>query len=171
LLFDCKDRSTLLNGEKMAKNDLLRSIRDALHLDDAAMIQIFSQAGRTVGQSTVSSLMKSEDEDDYIPCNDPVLGFFLDGLIIQNRGVQEGAPASAGKPVATLTNNAVLKKMRIALDLKEEDLLGIFQSAGLTVSTHELTGLFRKEGHKHYKGCNDKMLIDFLKGIALRTKR
>lgn len=152
----------------MARNDLLRSIRDALSLDDATMIQIFSHAGRTVGQSTVTSLLKTEDEDDYIPCNDPVMGFFLDGLIIHNRGCQEGAPAPAEKPVAVLTNNAILKKLRIALDLKEDDLVGIFQTAGVTVSKHELTALFRKQGHKHYKECSDKLLGDFLKGLALR---
>lgn len=154
----------------MARNDLLRSIRDALSLDDATMIQIFSQAGRTVGQSTITSLLKAEDEDDYIPCNDPVMGFFLDGLIIHNRGRQEGAPAPAEKPVATLTNNAILKKLRIALDLKEDDLVGMLQSAGITVSKHELTALFRKQGHKHYKECGDRLLRGFLTGLALRYR-
>jgi uncharacterized protein YehS (DUF1456 family) len=156
--------------EKMAKNDLLRSIRDALNIDDATMIQIFSHAGRTVGQSTITALLKTEDQDDYIPCSDPVLGFFLDGLNIHNRDRQEGKPVSAVKPVATLTNNAILKKLRIALDLKEDDLVEMLKLAGLMVSKHELTALFRKQGHKHYKECSDKFLRDFLKGLALRQR-
>ena len=154
----------------MAKNDVLCSIRDALNLDEAAMIQIFCQAGRTVGQSTITSMLKTEDQDDYIPCNDPIMGFFLDGLIIHKRGQQDGKPASAEKPVAVLTNNAILKKLRIALNLKEDDLVGILKLAGVTVSKHELTVLFRKQGHKHYKECSDKFLRDFLKGIAIRNK-
>jgi uncharacterized protein YehS (DUF1456 family) len=154
----------------MSNNFLLRSIRDSLNIDDATMIQIFKQAGREVGQSTISALLKTEEQDGYIPCSNPIMAFFLDGLIIHNRGQQEGKPAPSGKPVATLTNNAILKKLRIALDLKEDDLVGILKLAGITISIHELTALFRKQGHKHYKECSDQFLMDFLKGIALRTK-
>jgi len=154
----------------MVKNKLLCSIKDALNIDDAVMIQIFRHAGREVGQSTVAAFLKSEDEDGYIPCSDPVMGFFLDGLIIHNRGQQEGKPVPAENPVSALTNNVILKKLRIALDLKEDDLLGILKLAGITVTKHELTALFRKQGHKHYKECSDQFLNDFLKGITLRNK-
>jgi len=153
----------------MANNILLRSIRDALHLDDEIMIQIFKRSGREIGQSTLTALLKTEDQDGYIPCSDPIMVFFLDGLINHNRGQQEGAPAPAQKPAARLSNNAILKKLRIALDLKEDDLVGILQLAGISLSKHELTALFRKEGHKHYKECSDKMLKDFLKGLACRS--
>lgn len=151
----------------MARNEIFRTVRDALQISDATMIQIFRHAGREVGQSTICALLKTEDEDGYIPCSDPVLGFFLDGLIIHNRGQQEGKTATAEKPVAALTNNAILKKLRIALDLKEDDLTGLLQLAGVTVTKNELTALFRKQGHKHYKVCSDQLLMDFLKGVAL----
>jgi len=153
----------------MARNDILRTVRDALNIDDATMMQIFRQAGREVGQSTIIALLKTEDQDGYIPCSDPVLGFFLDGMIIHNRGQQEGKSAPAEKPVTVLTNNAILKKLRIALDLKEDDLAGILQLAGITLTKHELTALFRKQGHKHYKECSDQFLGDFLRGVALRN--
>lgn len=154
----------------MANNDILRSIRDALNLDDATMIQIFREAGREVGQSAITAFLKTEDQDDYIPCSNPIMGFFLDGLIIHYRGQQEGRPASAEKPAAELTNNAILKKLRIALDLKEDDLIGIFKLTGITIAKHEMTALFRKQGHKHYKECNDQFLSAFLKGLAIREK-
>jgi len=154
----------------VANNNILRSIRDALNIDEATMMQIFRQAGREVGPSTIAAFLKTENEDDYIPCSDPIFGFFLDGLIIHNRGQQEGKMVSEEKPVAVLTNNAVLKKLRIALDLKEDDLIGILKLAGITLSKHELTAMFRKHGHKHYKDCSDKFLMDFLKGLAIRIK-
>ncbi len=154
----------------MANNDILRSIRDALELDDVTMIRIFREAGREVGQSAISAFLKREDEDDYIPCTNPVMGFFLDGLIIHNRGKQEGSPAPAAKPMAELTNNAILKKLRIALDLKEDDMVGILKLAGITISKHEITALFRKQGHKHYKACSDQLLQGFITGVALRHK-
>lgn len=152
----------------MANNDVLRSIRDALNIDDATMIEIFKRAGREIGQSTISALLKTEDQDDFIPCSDPIMGFFLEGLIIHKRGQREGAPVPSEKSPTALTNNAILKKLRIALDLKEDDLVGIFKLAGISMSKHELTALFRKQGHKHYKECNDQTLKDFLKGLTLR---
>jgi uncharacterized protein YehS (DUF1456 family) len=154
----------------MANNDLLRSIRDALYLDDTTMITIFREAGREVGPSAIAAFLKKEDEDDYIPCSNPIMGFFLDGLIIHNRGKQEGQPAPAEKPLAELSNNAILKKLRIALDLKEDDLVEIFKLAGIVITKHELTALFRKQGHKHYKECNDQLLRSFIEGLALRHK-
>jgi len=153
-----------------ANNDVLRSIRDALNIDDATMIQIFMLAGREVRQSTITALMKTEDEDGYIPCSDPVMGFFLGGLIIHNRGLKEDKPSPAEKPETALTNNVILKKLRIALDLKEDDLMRILSLKGITISKHELTAFFRKQGHKHYKECNDRFLRDFLEGLALRYK-
>lgn len=151
-----------------ANNDILRSIRDALKIDDAGMIEIFGKAGREVRQSTIDALLKTEDQDGFIPCSDPILGFFLDGLIIHARGRQEGSAVPAETPVTELTNNAILKKLRIALDLKEADLIGILNLAGVSLPKHELTALFRKQGHKHYKECGDRFLGDFLKGLALR---
>jgi len=153
----------------MANNELLRSIRDALALDTVTMIQIFRAAGREVGASAIDAFLKREDEDDYIPCSNPIMGFFLDGLIIHKRGHKEGSPAPA-QPLAELGNNTILKKLRIALDLKEEDLIGIFGLAGTVMTKHELTALFRKPGHKHYKECTDQLLRGFIKGVALRPK-
>jgi len=97
------------------------------------------------------------------------MGFFLDGLIIHCRGRQEGAPVLAATPLAELSNNAILKKLRIALDLKEDDLTGIFKLAGISVAKHELTALFRKPGNRHYKECPDQLLAGFIKGVGLRT--
>ena len=154
----------------MANNDILRSIRDALGLDAVTMIRIFKEAGREVGLSAIDAFLKTEDEDGYIPCSNPIMGFFLDGLIIHNRGKQAGSPVPAEKPLAELGNNAILKKLRIALDLKEDDLLGIFRLAGTAMTKHELTALFRKPGHKHYKECTGQLLYDFIRGVALRRK-
>ena len=154
----------------MNNNELLRSIRDALELDDATMIKVFKEAGREFGQSAISAFMKTEDEDNYIPCSNPVMGFFLDGLIIHKRGRKEGEAPVASKPVAELSNNTILKKLRIALDLKEEDLVGILKMGGVSATKHEITALFRKEGHKHYKECEDQLLRSFMKGVALSHK-
>lgn len=151
----------------MAHNETLRSIRDALNIDDAAMIQIFRESGREVGQSAISAFLKTEDEDGYIPCNDPVFGFFLDGLIIHKRGRKDDTPSSPPRPVVRLARNDILKKLRIALDLKEEDLMSIFRLGRIELSKNDLGAFFRKEGNKHYKECSDLHLKGFLKGLPL----
>jgi uncharacterized protein YehS (DUF1456 family) len=154
----------------MDNNELMRSIRDALKLDDATLIQIFKESGREFGLSAVSAFQKKKDEDDYLPCANPVMGFFLDGLIIHNRGRQEGSSPEAAKPIIELSNNTILKKLRIALDLKEEDMVGILKKGGVDMTKLDITALFRKEGHKHYKECDDKLLRSFMKGAALSRK-
>jgi len=63
-----------------------------------------------------------------------------------------------------MTNNEVLKKLRIALDLKESDMFLIFELGGIEINKSLLSGLFRKEGHKNYKECNDEHLEAFLNG-------
>jgi uncharacterized protein YehS (DUF1456 family) len=151
----------------MANNDILRSIRDALTIDDAGMIQIFKESGRDVGQSTITALRKTEAEDGYIPCSDPILGFFLDGLIVHKRGKQDDTPTPEAKPAAPLTKNTIIKKLRIALDLKEEDMVSILKAARIEISKNDLGALFRKEGNKHYKECSDQIFKGFLKGLAL----
>jgi len=66
-----------------------------------------------------------------------------------------------------MTNNEILKKLRIALDLKEVDMIEIFNLADYEISKSELSGVFRKEGHKHYKECSDELLKTFLDGYII----
>lgn len=152
----------------MANNEILRSIRDALNIDDASMIQIFRDAGREVGQTTIHAFLKSEDEDEYIPCNDPIFGFFLDGLIAHKRGRKSDKSSAPPLPVVSLTRNDILKKLRIALDLKEDDLVSFFRVGGIEISKNDLSAFFRKEGNKHYKECSETIFKGFLKGLALQ---
>lgn len=153
----------------MNNNDILRQLHTALATGYPEMIEIFRLSGCTMNQSTLSLLLKKEEDDDFIPCSNPLLSFFLEGLIVHRRGRREtGEPPP--KPDASLNNNAILKKLRIAFDLKEDDMLAVFKSAGVTVSKAELGALFRTKGNKHYKECSDRFLQNFLHGLAVRCK-
>lgn len=154
----------------MKNNDLLRQLRCALDISDSEMIDIFKQSGCTMNEPTLLKLLKREEEEEFIPCSNPLLSFFLDGLIVHKRGPRESAGGQAPKADAALNNNAILKKMRIALDLKEEDMLAILKLAGVTVTKSELTALFRTKGHKHYKECGDQFLLSFLQGLSKRSQ-
>lgn len=154
----------------MTNNDVLRGVRYALALSNSVMAEIFSLSGHPVAQDTIPHLLKKEEEEGFVACSDALMEDFLSGLIIHKRGRQEGKPERAAQPTEPLTNNAILKKLRIALILQEDDMLGILQQAGNPVSKSELSALFRKAGHKNYKECGDQFLRNFLKGLALRYR-
>lgn len=156
---------------KMNNNDILRRLRYALNINDAAMIELFKLSAYEIAQSELSGLLKKEDEPGYIDCSDEVMGFFLDGLILQKRGPKEIKPGQAKESAPLLNNNLIFKKLRIALELKEEDIVGILKLAGIYISKAELTALFRKEGHKNYQECGDQFLRNFLKGLTLYCRK
>jgi len=154
----------------MTNNDILRQLRYALNINDSRMIEIFKLADHEIEQSNLTGLLKKEDEEGFVICGDAVLGYFLDGLILHKRGRKEIKPGETRKSDTQLTSNAILKKLRIALELKEDDMLAILRPAGVDISKPELTALFRKEGHKNYKECGDQFLRKFLKGLSIRYR-
>jgi len=94
---------------------------------------------------------------------------FLDGLIIHRRGKQKGhKPRPVEIPV---TNNTVLKKLRVAFKLREDDIIEILKSTGFSVSTTELSALFRSEDHRNFMRCGDQLLRYFLKGLSEKYKK
>lgn len=155
----------------MTNNDILRRIRYALNINNPTMIRIFQLSGHEMDNAALINLLKKEDETGFVECSPAVFGFFLDGLISLKRGRKELAPGQAEQPDAPLTNNDIVKKLRIALELNEEAMLGILQLAGVTLSKPALSALFRKKGHGNYKECGDQFLRNFLKGLALHYRR
>ncbi len=153
----------------MNNNDILRRIRYALDISNPGMIDIFKLSGCTLEQPTLLKLLKKEEEEEFISCSNPLLSFFLDGLIIHRRGRRDSGEVP--KPDASLNNNAILKKLRIALDLKEEDMLALLKLAGVTISKSELSAFFRNKGHKHFKECGDQFLRNFLQGLTIRHRK
>jgi len=154
----------------MTNNDILRQLRYALNINDSTMIEIFKLADHKIEQSNLTGLLKKEDEEGFVNCGDAVLGYFLDGLILRKRGRKEIKPGETRKPDSRLTNNAILKKLRIALELKEDDMLAILRLADVDISKSELTALFRKERHRNYKECGNQFLREFLKGLSIRYR-
>lgn len=155
----------------MINNDVLRSIRYALDLSDAKVAEIIKLAERDIDQAAVANFLKKEDEEGFVECGADVLVSFLDGLIIHRRGKMEPKPDQPQKkPERRLTNNAILKKLRVAFELKEEDMHKVLELAGFSVSKPELSALFRAKGHSNYRTCGDQLLRNFLKGLVIRHR-
>ena len=88
---------------------------------------------------------------------------FLDGLVTLKRG--PSPKKSNDTEAVELTNNLILKKLRIALELKEPETEIIFGLADVELSKQQLASLFRKEGHKNFKVCSDELMMAFLDGL------
>jgi uncharacterized protein YehS (DUF1456 family) len=154
----------------MMHNTVLRSVRYMLDLSEPKIIEIaqLSDAGFVIDRAEVQAALKKEDEDGYAPCSDALLAHFLDGLIVHCRGRDESAPP---RPLeARVTNNLILKKLRVAFQLKDVDMHAIFEAAGFPVSKPELSALFRLPEHKNYRPCGDQLLRNFLKGLTMRVR-
>ena len=152
----------------MTNNDVLRSLQQVLGVNEATLTDIFKLSRHPIEQSTVASFLKDASDTAYAECNDSVLTLFLDGLITYRRGSSPQNPPDTRKTIPPLTNNSIFKKLRIAFDLKEEDLLELMSLANYEVSKNELSAIFRKPGHKHYRSCSDDFLMGFLVGLTYR---
>lgn len=154
----------------MTNNDILRRLRYALNFNNSTLIEIFKQSGHEIGPFEIDNLLKKEDENGYVECSRAVMELFLDGLVLYKRGRQDSPSGQVRQVSEELTNNAILKKIRIALELKEEDMLAILKLAGVNISKSELSALFRREGQKNYKACGDQFLRNFLQGLTIRYR-
>ncbi len=151
----------------MNNNDVLRRLRYTFDYSDGKMIKIFAQAETTITREQVCNWLKKDDDPTFQLCSDVLLATFLNGLINEKRGKREGEQPV---PEKRLTNNLIFRKIRIALDLKDDDVLAILELADFRLSKPELSAFFRKPGHKHYRECKEQILRNFLKGIQLKYR-
>jgi uncharacterized protein YehS (DUF1456 family) len=152
----------------MLNNDVLRSLRYTLDISDAQMVDIIKLSGKQVAPSDLAAMLKKEDEEGFTPCDDELMAHFLDGLVFFKRVKDDSRPA---QPLELpVTNNMVLKKLRVAFELKEDDMHTIMNSVDCPVSKPEMSALFRKFGHSNYRTCGDQFLRNFLKGLTLRVR-
>ena len=151
----------------MTNNDVLRRIRYIFDYNDTTMIAIFELADHKVSREQISDWLKKDDDQDYRALSDTQLAIFLNGLINHKRGKKDGPQAA---PEKSLNNNIIFRKLKIALNLKEEDTLAILELANLRISKHELSAFFRRADHKHYRACKDQVLRNFLKGLQLKYR-
>ena len=66
-----------------------------------------------------------------------------------------------------MTNNDILKKLRVALKLRDEDMIHVLKLADFEVTKSEINALFRSEDHPNYKECGDQLLRYFLNGLII----
>ena len=66
-----------------------------------------------------------------------------------------------------LTNNDILKKIRVALELRDDDVVKILDHVDFKITKSEINALYRKPGHENYRECGDQLLRNFLNGLII----
>lgn len=151
----------------MNNNDILRRIRYTFNFADDKMMDVFRRADYPITREQIRGWLKKDDDPAYTNCGDTQLAAFLNGLINEKRGRREESPA---KPEKRLNNNIILRKLKIALSLRDQDVLNILALVDLPMSKHELSAFFRKPDHKNYRNCKDQILRNFLCGLQIRFR-
>ena len=146
----------------MDNNDILRRIRYTFDFDDSKMIELFKFGNHEASRAEISNWLKKEDDPDYQVLNDLMLATFLNGLIIEKRGKKEGPDPI---PEKVLTNNIILKKLKIAFNLRTDDIVYMFRLIDKVISEPELTAFFRNPKQGKYRECNDQYLRNFLSAL------
>lgn len=154
----------------MTNNDVLRSIRYMLDLSEPKMVEVWQLAEMTVERDDLKDYLRDEEDAQYLPCDDALMIGFLNGLVSFKRGKQERTTPATPLPAEKMSNNLVLKKLRVAFELKEDQMHEVFGNADYEISKPELSAFFRKKGHDNYRACGDQVLRYFLKGLTMHLR-
>jgi uncharacterized protein YehS (DUF1456 family) len=151
----------------MINNDVMRRVRYIFDFSDKQMIEVFSQADYEASQTQLHAWLRKDDDPEFVECSDILFSLFLNGLINLKRGKREGVEAPVER---RLNNNIILNKLKIALNLKAEDVLEMMDLSGFKISKHELSAFFRKPENRPYRECKDQILRNFLKGMQIKIR-
>jgi len=152
----------------MDNNDILRRIRYTLDFNDSKMIELFKLGKREVNRAEISDWLKKENDPNFKLLNDQMLAAFLNGLIIEKRGTREGPEVF---PESVLNNNMILKKLKIALNLRTDDIVYMFRVIDKKISEHELSAFLRNPKQDKYRDCNDQYLRNFLNALQKEFRK
>ncbi len=148
----------------MTHNDALRSLRYLLNVSDAKLGDIIRLGQGDATPANVTAMLLREDEPGYLVCSQEIMACFLNGLVIFKRGQDDTRPPL---PIEVpVTNNVILKRLRVAFQLKDSDLITLLAKTGFTVSKNELSAFFRRPDHRNYRECGDQFLRNLLKALS-----
>jgi len=144
-------------------NEILKKIQTIETLTSTQIYEIFQLSDYNITENRIEGYLRNRGDKEYLDCGAQALGNFLDGLIKYKRGYKNNNRSD--KEPLILNNNLIMKKLRIAYDLKESDLYEIFDIAGINITKSELSSIFRSETHKRFRLCPDSVFKLFLDAL------
>ena len=69
-----------------------------------------------------------------------------------------------------MSNNDIFKKLRVALSLRNDDIIEIMALVGFKATKAEMGDIFRADDHPNFKKCGDQYLRNFLNGLVIHMR-
>lgn len=69
-----------------------------------------------------------------------------------------------------MNNNDIFKKLRVALQLRDEQIIEILELVDFRISKPELGAFFRAQDHPNFMECGDQVLRNFLNGLVIHLR-
>ena len=151
----------------MTNNDILRRLRYTVNMNDAQVADVFELGGQRAEKEEIDLWTRRDDDEEMVPLTDYALAIFLNGLIVHRRGPSD---TKAPPTERELDNNLILRKLRIAFELKTTDFQELVSLSGKQVSSHEINAFFRRPTQRQYRHCNDQYLRWILSGLQKRVR-
>lgn len=136
---------------------VIKEIKEALGLSNSDILKIYKSEDFEIDESRLESILKKGN------ATYEELGVFLDGLIRVLRG--ESPKRVDDDAEIVLDNNLIIKKLKVALNLKSIDIEMIFNLSDYTISKSKIKDIFRSPTHPKYKECSNEVLKAFLEGL------
>ena len=152
----------------MTNNEVMKSVRYTLEIKNKEVVKMINAVGFELTVLDVVDILKNEEDEGFVECSAEIIHAFLDGLILERRGPSDGPAKKIS--TAKINNNMILRKLRIAFEMRDTDMIATLKNVGFSVSKGEMSALFRAPAHKHYMECGDQFLRNFLKGLTHRFR-
>lgn len=69
-----------------------------------------------------------------------------------------------------MDNNDIFKKLRVALQLRDEQIVEILELVDFRISKAELSAFFRSQDHPNFMECGDQVLRNFLNALVIHLR-
>lgn len=149
----------------MENNYIFYKLRKTFKWDEEKIGDLYKSVEYPVSPLDIFAWMKQEQYEGFKEMPDQPLAALLNAFIIELRGKKDDEiPAHEEK----LNNNQIFRKLRIALSLKDDDIIEIMKLADMRIGKAELGSFFRDPRHNNYRPCKDQFLRNFIRGLHIK---
>ncbi|XPF94368.1 DUF1456 family protein [Colwellia sp. RE-S-Sl-9] len=152
----------------MINNVTLKRVCNIFDFNNEKICAVFGLGQCEISAEQLTQIFVEKNDPTYKELLDVEFAGFLNGLIVDQRGPSDGPDRAAE---VSLNNNAVFNKLKIALNLKADDVITVLGLGKITLDKYELSSFFRNVNNKHYKECSDDVLSAFLTGLKTQKEQ